>query len=140
MSMMTVFRTAIAVQPIALLAQAFLAGLTFSGSAAALNAHMFLGGAILLTSVAQASASVLLRRSARIPGWPVAASIGLLICDAVQMAVGRLQLLALHLPLGMALFGASIAFFIYAWTRPATQNTALLQKRANRSAPEGHPI
>jgi hypothetical protein len=31
------------------------------------------------------------------------------------VASGRLQLFALHLPLGVALFGASIALAIWAW-------------------------
>jgi hypothetical protein len=43
------------------------------------------------------------------------ASIGLSVADAVQMVAGRLQLFALHIPLGVALFGASTGLAIYAW-------------------------
>jgi hypothetical protein len=135
-----VFRATIALLPIALLVQALLAGLALSGNALALDGHMFVGGATLLVSAAQASASILLWRSARIPGWPVASSIGLVIAYAVQMIAGRLHLFGLHLPLGMALFGASAAFFIFAWRWSPVQYAVVPQLRARRSAPEGHNI
>jgi hypothetical protein len=43
MNLATVFRAAIAVQAVALLAQALLGGLAVSGSEAALDAHMLVG-------------------------------------------------------------------------------------------------
>jgi hypothetical protein len=93
----TVFRLAIAAQGTASLVQALLAGLAISGSDAALDAHKPVGGANTLITTVQAVAA---KRSAQIPRWAVAASIGFLFTDAAQMAAGRLHLLALHLPLG----------------------------------------
>jgi hypothetical protein len=114
------FRLVIAAQAVAVLVQALLGGLALSGGAAALAAHMAVGGVTLLLSMVQVVAAFLLRRSVQIPRWPVAASIGFAVGDGVQMAVGRLQLFALHLPVGVGLFGAAIGLAIYAWTwRPA---------------------
>jgi hypothetical protein len=115
------FRLAIAVQAIALLAQATLAGFALSGRTDALSAHMSVGGAAFLISAVQVVLVFLLRRLARAPGLLIAASIGLTAAEGVQMASGRLQLFALHLPLGAGLFGASIALAIWAWTWRSTQ-------------------
>ena len=43
----------------------------------------------------------------------VAASIGLLLAEGLQMLSGRLHAFALHLPLGAGLFGASIGLAPY---------------------------
>jgi hypothetical protein len=115
MNLTTVFLLVIAGQAAVLPAQALLAGLAISGSEAALGAHMAVGGTSLLISAVQVAAALLLRRSARIPRWLIAVSIGFSVADAAQMAAGRLQLFALHLPLGGALFGASIGLAIYSW-------------------------
>jgi hypothetical protein len=82
----TVFRLAIAAQGTALQVQALLAGLAISGNDAALDAHKPVGGAITLISTVQAIAAFPLRRSAQIPRWPLADSIGFLFTDAAQMA------------------------------------------------------
>jgi hypothetical protein len=140
MNLAMMFRLVIAAQAAALLPQALLAGLGLSGSEAALDAHMSSGGAILLLSAVQVLAAFLLRRSSRIPRWPVVASIGLLVADAVQMVAGRLQLFALHLPLGVALFGASIALAIYAWAWRPTQIAKLPGARAGEIALSGLAI
>jgi hypothetical protein len=140
MNLAMVFRLVIAAQATALLPQALLAGLGLSGSEAALGAHMSFGGAILLVSAVQLIVAFLLRRSARIPSWPFAASIGLSVADAVQMVAGRLQLFALHLPLGVALFGASIGLAIYAWAWRPAQITELPGARASEIALSGPPI
>jgi hypothetical protein len=110
------FRLAIAAQAIALLAQATSAGFALSGRTDALTAHMSIGGTAFLISAAQVVLAFLLRRSGRAPGWLIAASVGLMAAEGLQIASGRLQLFALHLPLGAGLFGASSALAIWVWT------------------------
>jgi hypothetical protein len=139
MLLLMVFRLVIATQAVALLAQALLAGLALSGSEAALATHMAVGGATLILSMVQLVAAFLLRRSGQIPGWPVAASIGFVVADAVQMAVGRLQIFALHLPLGVGLFGVAIGLAIYAWAW-RLQNADPVSVRAGRFALGGPPV
>lgn len=116
------FRLAIAAQPVALLAQATLAGLALSARGTkALAAHMMVGGTIFAISAAQVVLVFLLWRAARVPGWLITASVGLMAADGLQMASGRLQVFALHLPLGAGLFGASIALGLWAWMSRSTQ-------------------
>lgn len=140
MNLAMMFRLVIVAQAAALLPQALLAGLGLSGSEAALDAHMSFGGAILLLAAVQVLAALLLRRSARIPRWPVVASIGLLVADAVQMVAGRLQLFALHLPLGVALFGVSIGLAIYALAGRPTRMAELAGAGAGEIALSGLAI
>jgi hypothetical protein len=82
---------------------------------------MFVGGAAFSISAVQVVLAFLLRRLAYAPGWLIAASIGLTAAERLQMASGHLQLFALHLPLGTALFGASIALAIWAWMGRSAQ-------------------
>jgi hypothetical protein len=140
MSLATFFRLLIAAQATALLPQALLGGLGLSGSGAALGAHVSFGGAILLASAAQVIAAFLLRRAARIPRWVVVASIGLPLVDIVQMVAGRLHVFALHLPLGVALFGASIGLAIYAWAWRPPQIIELSRSPTGGIAVSGIPI
>src|SRR5262249_31635266 len=49
------------------------------------------------------------------------ASIGLTAAEGLQMALGRLQLFVVHLPLGISLFGASIALAVWAWMGQSAQ-------------------
>jgi len=137
MNLTTAFLLAIAGQATVLLAQALLAGLAISGSETALASHMAVGGMSLLIAVVQVAAALLLRRAARMPRWLVAASVGFSVADAAQMAAGRLQLFALHLPLGVALFGASIGLAIYSWGWRATQIAATASSRQSVRAQRG---
>jgi hypothetical protein len=140
MNLTTAFLLAIAGQAAVLLTQALLGGLAISGSEAALLAHMAVGGTSLLISAVQVAAALLLRRSAGIPRLLVAVSIGFSVADISQMAAGRLQLFALHLPLGVALFGASIALAIYSSRWRAAQLAKPLPARAGWLALEELPI
>ena len=52
--------------------------------------------------------------------WPLPVSVLLLVLVIAQMAFGGTRLLAVHLPLGTALFGVGMAFAWWSWTkRPA---------------------
>ena len=115
------FRLAIAAQAVALVVQTIWAGLALSGcSTDALAARMLVGGIIFVISAAQVVLMFLLWRVAQVPGWLTAASVGLIVADGLQMASGRLQIFAIHLPLGAGLFGAPIALAIWAWMSRST--------------------
>jgi hypothetical protein len=118
MNLATAFRWVTATQLATLLTQALLAGLALSGSATALSAHMGVAAAALVISFAQAALAFLWRRAGA-PGWPLAISLLLLVAEIPQMASGRWQLFVLHLPLGVALFGSTLALAIYVsgWCR-----------------------
>ncbi|BCJ38904.1 hypothetical protein Athai_64070 [Actinocatenispora thailandica] len=61
--------------------------------------------------------------------WPLAASALLLVLVIAQMAAGSTRVLAVHLPLGTALFGAGMAFAWWSWTKRAGQ-----RRRSGRAA------
>ncbi|HEY2049817.1 MAG TPA: hypothetical protein VGH03_10770 [Caulobacteraceae bacterium] len=114
--LVTLFRGALALQVIVVFAQALLAGVALSGDAFALGAHRVCGAASLIVAVVQVAAAILLVGLARAPRWLVPVNIGFLIAEGLQMAAGRLGLLGIHLPLGVALFGAAVAQAVYAAT------------------------
>ena len=107
-------RVALALQVAALLAQPIFAGLTLIGDAFAVSAHMVVGGASLILAAVQAGVAVQLARSGSAPGWLAAANVVFLIADGLQMGAGRLGFLVIHLPLGVALFGAAVLMSAYA--------------------------
>lgn len=112
--LLMLFRGALALQVATLLAQPILAGLILIGDAFALGAHMAVGAASLIIAAVQAGAGLQLARSGRAPRWLAAANVVFLIVETLQMGAGRLGLLAIHLPLGVALFGAAVLMSAYA--------------------------
>jgi hypothetical protein len=110
----TGLRITASVQVLAMLAQAVLAGLALSGRPV-LQAHMVNGAIVLLAGSAQMIFALWLRRSNRLPRYILAATIALPAGEALQMASGRLGLLAVHLPLGVGLFGlmAGLTCWLY---------------------------
>ena len=63
---------------------------------------------------AQTVATVLLRRPLRRPAWPALASGALVVAETVQVALGQSRVIAPHMPLGMAIFGASALLTVWA--------------------------
>jgi len=100
----TGLRIGASVQVLAMLAQAVLAGLALSGRPV-LPAHMVNGSVVLLGGFVQLIFALWLRNSNELPPYTLSASIALPAGEALQMASGRLGLLAVHLPLGVGLFG-----------------------------------
>jgi hypothetical protein len=122
----TGFRIAATAQAIALFTQAVLAGLALSGNPIALTAHMLNGAATLLASGVQTGLAVILWRSRQLPRWAVIASVLLLTGHLSQMMSGRFQAFALHIPLGVGLFGVVTVLVYWAWSsRPERSATSL---------------
>jgi hypothetical protein len=51
-------------------------------------------------------------RPGRGPGWPALASLALLLAEELQLGFGYARILALHVPLGVAIFGLTVAILI----------------------------
>jgi hypothetical protein len=60
------------------------------------------------------------------PGWPAIASVGLLLAILLQIAMGQAGQLAVHVPLGVAIFGlvGTLLGRTRDLTRPATHPTS----------------
>ena len=112
-------RAVVLVQAALVFWQALLAGRFMTGDAVALTMHE-LNGTEIVTTIAllQLVLSVLVWRPARGPWWPAVTSVALMAALVAQIGSGFGGRLALHVPLGVAIFGLSVAALIA--TRPLT--------------------
>jgi hypothetical protein len=115
-----------------ILAQAAFAGQFLAGDGAWLRVHETNAGIIQLVASVQLVVAVLVWRPGRGPGWPALASLALLLAEELQMGFGYARVLALHIPLGVAIFGLTVAMLlgtrrltrVDAPSRPAPRTTA----------------
>lgn len=89
--------------------QAVLAGQFFSGSYGALGWHGTGGTVADVIVFAAVVIGALLRWHAKGPVWPFWAALGLLVLNQAQNAAGAARLINLHIPLGVAMLGVSVA-------------------------------
>jgi heme A synthase len=73
--------------------------------------------------------AVLVWRRGHGPGWPVVVSVGLLVAILVQSVVGMNGLLAVHVPLGVAIFGLVATLLGRTRTRSATRPRSPIMHR-----------
>jgi hypothetical protein len=112
---------------VAVFAQAVLAGLFLDGGDAWRGWHAINGMLLLpLLALVQVVLAVLLWRRGHGPGWLAIASVGLLAALLVQNVLGQTSQIALHVPLGVAIFGLVGMLLVRSrtLTRPATHPTA----------------
>ncbi len=113
---------------VAVFAQAVLAGLFLDGGDAWRGWHAINGMLLLLPLLAlvQVVLAVLVWRRGHGPSWLAIASVGLLLALLVQNVMGQTSQLAVHLPLGVAIFGLVGTLLVGArtLTRPATHPTS----------------
>jgi hypothetical protein len=109
---------------VAVFAQAVLAGLFLDGGDAWRAWHAFNGMLVLpLLALVQVGLAVLGWRRGHGPGWLAVASVGLLVALLVQSVLGMTSQVAVHVPLGVAIFGlvGTLLVRTRALTRPATR-------------------
>ena len=112
---------------VAVFAQAILAGLFLDGASGWRAWHAINGMLVLpLLALIQAVLAVLVWRRGRGPGRLAIASGGLLLALLVQNVLGQTSQIAVHVPLGLAIFGlvGTLLVFARTLTRPATHPTA----------------
>jgi hypothetical protein len=113
MKSLAVLRLVTATHAIAICLQPILAGVYLNGSGGALRIHEPLGLALTFTGLFQLLVATIWWRSG---GRLLAPALALLIMlgEGVQVGMGYSRQLALHIPLGIALVAASVAFAV--WT------------------------
>ena len=99
-------------QAVMVFVQAVFAGGFLSGRAGLLKAHGVNAGLLWLVSIAMIVASIAAWRRGRSPGWVAAAAGALWVALEAQIASGESRQLWIHIPLGMALFGGTVAIVI----------------------------
>jgi hypothetical protein len=94
------------------LAQAVLAALFVTGDVGLLEAHGINAGAVATVAFLQVVAAILVWRPGRGAAWPIWASAALFLLVEAQLAFGYGRLLALHIPMGVALFGGATGLLV----------------------------
>ncbi|WP_235029879.1 hypothetical protein [Nonomuraea solani] len=97
------------------LGQAALAGLFVTGDVDLLAWHRDNAGVTHSMLYLQLVAAILLWRPGRGPLWPALVSLGLVVVETVQVALGQWRVIELHFPLGMTIFGLSAVFTVWTW-------------------------
>ncbi len=97
------------------LGQAILAGLFVTGDVDMLGWHRDNAGFTHVVLYLQLVASILLWRPGRGPAWPSWAAAALVAAETIQVAMGQDRVLAVHFPLGMAVFGATSLLTVLVW-------------------------
>jgi hypothetical protein len=114
-ALLVALRLAATVNAAVVLGQAVLAGMILDGSDSAADAHRTNGQVFLAVTLVQLVLAVLLWRPARGPGWPALASGVLLTAAATQYSAGEDRNLALHIPLGVTVFGIVVSVMVGLW-------------------------
>ncbi|WP_143590370.1 hypothetical protein [Thermoactinospora rubra] len=101
---------------VAVLVQAVTAGQLLGDGSAGM--HGIGAGAVHLVGLAQLVAALLLWRPGRGPAWPALVSAAILLLGFAQSMTGGSGAVALHVPLGMAIFGLNLWLALWSWTGP----------------------
>ena len=123
--MVRAMRLVLGLLAVAVFAQAVLAGLFLDGGEAWRGWHAVNGMLVLpLLALIQVILAVLVWRRGRGPGWLAVASVGLLVALLVQSMLGMSSQVAVHVPLGLAIFGLIATLLVRArtLTRSATNS------------------
>lgn len=114
------FRGCVSVAALLVFNQAVFAGQFLAGSYGSLLIHRhnatYSGIAVLICAVP----GVLLWRVARGPWWPASACVALFGLIAAQIALGFARLVALHIPLGVAIILGTTLVAAWAWRADLT--------------------
>ena len=112
-----VMRIMTLVTAIMLFDQAIFAGQFLSGVYPMLRVHADNATSATLVVLLLVVAAVLLRWPGRGPWWPILASAGLLVLVVAQMVLGYSRVLAIHIPLGVAIIVLAVGLAVWAWRR-----------------------
>ncbi|MFF0311292.1 hypothetical protein ACFYSC_28000 [Streptosporangium sp. NPDC004379] len=110
-------RVLVTAQAAGLIVAASFAGQAVRGGEELAETHVMAGMVVHLIALLQVVAAVLVWRPGRGAGWPVLASLALLLIGLGQHF--SWEMLGTHVPSGLALFGLTVAVLIWAWSSRA---------------------
>lgn len=112
--MLKALRGVMVAQVAGILIQATFAGMMIGGSQQAEHLHELTGKILVLLSFGQTLLAMALRVKGACPLWIAVASGGLLTAEVIEFAAGHLHYVALHVPLGVAIFGGALRQLLWA--------------------------
>jgi hypothetical protein len=99
------YRAIVLINLLVVFIQFVFAGQMLGGSDSAVTTHGATGVLLVLIAVVQTTASVFMRIQGVCPRWLVLANIGILLAEVVEAVCGHFHVVALHVPLAVAIFG-----------------------------------
>jgi hypothetical protein len=96
------------------ISQAVAAGGILQASTVGLIVHQAGAGLLWLVSLVQVPVAALAWRRGRLPAWPIGVSAGLVVGETAQVAVGATGVLAVHVPLGVAIVVVALGLAVWA--------------------------
>jgi hypothetical protein len=118
MNLLKTLRLVLMINLLVIFLQFFFAGQMLGGSSIAVNLHGVTGLFLLIIATVQIAIAVAMRRIGMCPTWLVASNAGLILAEVIEAVCGHFHILALHVPLALAIFSA-VARQIYWATREA---------------------
>ncbi len=123
MKLVGVLRLVAVAHAVAVGLQPVLAGVYLNGSSSANRIHEPVGNVVALLCLTQLLvATIWWRTGGRFTA--VLATAGILVAEALQIAMGYSRQLAVHIPLGIAILAATVAFTLWMFG-PAPRSTAV---------------
>lgn len=105
---LAILRGVVALHALGVLTQAIYAGQFLSGIEQAVVAHEAIGLMILAVSLLQVIFAILVTRMRNDSLWFVTTTVVVLLAEALQVGTGFGRFLAVHIPLGVIIFGVVV--------------------------------
>lgn len=119
------YRIVLSIAAVLLFDQAVYAGQFLGGSFGSLLTHRENATYAGITMAVAGIAAILIRWPGRGPWWPIAATFGLFGLIALQILLGFLRVLEIHIPLGVSIIVLTVLLLCWAWRkRPAPEAAA----------------
>lgn len=114
------YRITLSVAAVLLFNQSVFAGQFLGGSYPSLATHRENATYAGIAVLAAGFAAIAIRWPGKGPWWPIAATFGLFGLIALQIVLGFLRLLEIHIPLGVSIIVLAVLLLCWAWRkRPA---------------------
>jgi hypothetical protein len=108
------FRLILFATVLTMVVQATFAGRMLAGDSLSANLHEFTAKVLVLLGCTQTLSAIALRVKKHCPRWVPIASLGLVAAEVAEFAAGHLHHVAIHVPLGVAIFGGAIRQLVWA--------------------------
>lgn len=128
-------RLVLGVHALMAVTQPIMAGSYLSGNVDAIAVHGAVGSSLIFVGMVQVVVAALAAWPGGGPWWPVPATLALVVAEVVQVSAGYARTLGLHIPLGVAIVGSTVAMFVWSLTRRAAAAAADLPATEPLDAP-----
>ncbi|MCU1263471.1 MAG: hypothetical protein JWO80_6356 [Bryobacterales bacterium] len=129
MLLLKTLRVALILNVLIMLIQAAFAGRMLGGDGQALKLHEATAKVLVLLACGQVLLAGALRVKARCPLWVPLAAGALLAAEVLEFAAGHFHNVALHVPLGVAIFGGALRQLFWSMREPTAEITREFRPR-----------